>query len=86
MAELTLNNPKETLTINYGEETFEIPLASSLTVKETKKLSETKDSMEFYAKYIPMEVLDEMTMGDFKQIDEAWTAESERVLGFKLGE
>ncbi len=74
MAEITLGNAKEkkTLTVNIGKRSYSVPLAGSLTFAETKKLRDNEDGLSFFENYIPREILENLTVDDFRALTEAW--------------
>ena len=52
--EITLKKPKiETLKVNIGDASVEIPLGSALTVDEYKQIGTFEGTIKFYSKYIP---------------------------------
>ena len=78
---ITINNTNdiEVVEVAIGKKTYKIPLAKYLPYKAIKKLRNDNDIdavMEILSKYIPMEVLDELTMDSIKQILEAWSEAS----------
>lgn len=78
---IKINDSKDIEVIEIGikEGTYQIPLAKYLPYKAIKKLRNSNDIdaiMEILSKYIPMEVLDELTMDSIKQIIEAWSEAS----------
>lgn len=73
MAEITLGNAKkEPLKVNIGKETYEIPLAGSLTFAQAMELRDNEDGRPFFEKYIPKDVLDNLTIDDFRALTDAW--------------
>lgn len=76
----------EILTIEYKGKAYDIPLANAMKRKDLKKLKD-EDSVEaMFAKYIPQNVLDDMSPDEYRQLAEAWTGESQRASGTDLGE
>lgn len=78
---LKINDSKDIEVIEIGikDGTYQIPLAKYLPYKAIKKLRNDNDIdavMEILSKYIPEEVLDELTMDSIKQILEAWSEAS----------
>lgn len=73
MAEFTLK-PKEesTIRINIGEDSYQVPLAMSLTLKEAEEASSFDGSVAFFKKYIPEEVADALTVQNWYDIMMAW--------------
>ena len=92
MPNLDLNKRREerakdnNLGVIIGDKTYLIPLGNALKVKELKKLKNEDDFMKFFEEYLPKEVLDTLTVDDFKAIAEAWSAETEKASGVKSGE
>ena len=88
MAELTLK-PKEAdvLKLSIGEESFYIPLATSLTFEEAEELKTRDGIVGFLRKYIRAEVADALTIGNWTEIMTTWTeASREAAGGLSLGE
>lgn len=87
--ELNLNTDKEVLVVKIFDKEYQIPLASSLKVKEVKSLlglAKLKDDeklngfIEFFKAYIPEDVIDELPMSSLTELMNAWSGSS------KLGE
>ena len=78
MAEITLGQKTElkVLKVNIGKKAYSIPLAGSLTIAEMKRFQTDEDGFTFFGKYIPMEVLEGLTMDEFKALSDAWKAAS----------
>ena len=76
MAEITLKgkgDEKKVLTVKIGKDSYNIPLSGSLSIKEMRELSKgTEDGFDFFAKYIPGEVLDNISMDEFTTLVDAW--------------
>lgn len=88
MREITLGGKKESkaLKVNIGKETYSIPLAGSLTIAEMKKFKDDEDGFTFFGKYIPAEVLESLTMDEFKALSDAWKNASSEDSNVPLGE
>jgi len=87
---IKINDSKDIEVIEIGikDGTYQIPLAKYLPYKAIKKLRDENDLdaiMEILSKYIPMEVLDELTMDSIKQILEAWSDASKDDTDDNLG-
>ena len=87
--ELNLNTDKEVLVVKIFDKEYQIPLASSLKVKEVKSLlglAKLKDDeklngfIEFFKVYIPEDVIDELPMSSLTELMNTWSGSS------KLGE
>lgn len=86
MAEFTLKRkPAKTLKVNIGEESFNIPLAGSLTPKEAATLDTAKGTQDFIKKHLSPEIAESLTIDDFNAITTAWTSASNKS-GAKPGE
>lgn len=83
-----LKDPKQidTLEVRIGDDSYMIPLGTSMTVKEIKALRSNDDVFAFFGKYIPKKVLENLTLDNLTQILKAWNDETERVSGVSLGE
>lgn len=87
MAEFTLK-PKEadTLRLNIGEESFQIPLLTSLTPAKVATLDTMEASIAFFNEYLPEDIQNSLTWGDYNDIAKAWTAASQKLAKRKPGE
>lgn len=87
MAEFTLKRRKaKTLKINIDDKSYHIPLSGSMKPKEVAKLDTVEATLEFMKKYIPGEVLDELTQDEYNDIVRAWGEASKEESGLKPGE
>jgi len=84
---ITLKKPAvQTLTVNIGDKSYDIPLGSSLSIAETKGLDTFEGTLAFYGKYIPEEVLGGLTYAEVNQITKAWAEETQKASRLSLGE
>lgn len=73
MREITLGTAKkEPLKVKIGKETYEVPVAGSLTFSQVKKLRDNDNGRSFFEEYIPAEILDNLTIDDFKVLTDTW--------------
>ena len=89
MPELTLNRKKiEVLKINIDDKTYSVPLGFSLKRKELAKLDKEPEVLKFFEKHIGEEVWNDLTIGEQKQIIDAWAkaTQEEAEGGQTLGE
>lgn len=87
MAEFTLKRRKtKTLKINIDDKSYFIPLSGSMKPKEVAKLDTVEATLEFMKKYIPEEVLDELTQDEYNDIVRAWGEASKEASGLNPGE
>ena len=83
--ELNLNTDKEELVVKIFDKEYQIPLASSLKVKEVKAimaLTKLEDDeklngfIDFFKNYIPEDVIEELPMSSLTQLMNAWSGSS----------
>ncbi len=83
------------LTLEIEGKQYNIPLANSLKIKKIRavmKITKLPDEdqiepmVEFFAEYIPQEILDEMLMDDLLEIIHMWKQACEAVSGLTVGE
>ena len=93
MKEITLEQPKEVMKVNFRDKSFTIPLAGSIPFKElaTIKDAKTKEDkfgliMKFFEKYIPEDIYSELTSNDINQIMVVWGETSQIETGVTPGE
>lgn len=85
--EITLQKPKvETLKVNIGDTSIEIPLGSALTVDEYKQVGTFEGTIKFYNKYIPKEIAKNLTFAEYNQITEAWVEATRKASNVNPGE
>lgn len=90
MAEITLKGKSDemkVLKVNIGKKTYSVPLSGSLSIKEMRAMSKgDEDGFDFFSKYIPTEVLESLTMDEFKALTDAWREASAGKTESELGE
>ena len=85
--ELTLNRKEvECLKVNIEDKSYMIPLGTSLKRKELAKLDKEEEVMKFFEKYLGKELMDDLSVGELKQIIEAWSKATQEISGLSLGE
>lgn len=81
MKEFTLKKREsDYLKLNIGEESYLIPLATSITYGEAKSIDTIDGAMVFFRKYIGDEVADSLSLYDYKDLIEAWKDASEKAV------
>lgn len=87
MQEFTLT-PKETntLRLNIGEESFQIPLAGSLTPDEAAKLDTVTGTVAFFQKHLSKKAIKVLTIDDYNEITKVWLEASKVASGKEPGE
>ncbi len=92
MKEITLEQPKEVLVVNIGEESYSIPLAGSLPFMDAVKLRKLDKEerfdfiIDFIQKYIPEQIFATLTADMVAQIFNAWSEASKESQGATPGE
>lgn len=87
MAEFTLKRHEaKTLKVNIDDKSYYIPLSGSMKPKDVAKLDTVEATLEFMKKYIPEEVIDELTQDEYNSIVNAWGEASRAASGLKQGE
>ena len=87
MQEFTLKKKEaKTLRLNIGDESFQIPLAGSLTPEEAVTLNTAEGTIAFFNKYISPEITKELTVDDYNEITEAWKNATRKASGKTPGE
>lgn len=87
MAEYTIKAKEaKTLRVNVGEDSFQLPLQGSLSIKEAMNLDTPEGTYKFLKTYIPENILDELKVEDYNQLLAVWRSESEKHSGKKMGE
>ena len=81
MKEFTLKKREsDYLKLNIGEESYLIPLATSITYGEAKSIDTIDGAMAFFRKYIGDEVADSLSLYDYKDLITAWKDASEKAV------
>lgn len=87
--------PGKFLTVEIEGKKYNIPLASSLKVKEIRKLLKLKKLSEdeqfdfmidFFSKYLGEELVDELTSEDLTELFTLWNKANEQTGGMTTGE
>lgn len=79
MAEFTLQKREaDTLKLNIGDDSFEIPLATSLTLEEASSVDTREGAIDFFKKYIREDVANTMTLRDYIELIFVWRDESKK--------
>lgn len=87
MPELTLNRKEiEVLTVNIEGKSYNIPLGTSLKRSEIAQLKTEDAVMAFFEKHLGKEVMDDLSIGELKQIATAWSDATQKSSGVTLGE
>lgn len=77
MADFVLKRSKvKTWTLDIDDQSFEIPLAPSLTPEKYAQLDTAEGTQAFFKEYIPKEIADTLTIDDFNAITNAWVSAS----------
>lgn len=76
----------DVLTVEIGKKTYSVPMAGGMKRKELKALKDEESVFNMFAKYIPEDVLDELTVDEYNQLAQAWIDANEEKNGAPLGE
>jgi len=60
------------LELNIGNETFNIPLATGMTLEEAYTMNTMDGAISFFKKYIRKEVADALTLGKWQELLVVW--------------
>lgn len=74
------------LAVEIGKKTYSVPLAGSMKRKDVLALKDDESVYAMFARYIPSEVLDDMTVDEYNQLAQAWIDANEDKNGSSLGE
>lgn len=74
------------LAVEIGKKTYSVPLAGSMKRKDILALKDEESVYAMFARYIPSEVLDDMTVDEYNQLAQAWVDANEEESGASLGE
>lgn len=88
MAEVVIKKREETevLKATIGDETYSIPLASSLPYVQLKAMRTDDKVIEFFKEYIPEEVFNALTTDELMQLVKAWNDATQAAQGATVGE
>ena len=87
MPELNLTRKEiEVLKVNIEDKSYSIPLGTSLKRSELAKLKTEDEVMKFFEKYLGKELMDDLSVGEIKQIIDAWSEATKKAGGVTLGE
>ena len=81
MQEFTLNRREEDfLKVNIGEESFNIPLATSLTLEDATSMDTMDGAIAFFKKHIRADVANSLTLYNYRDLIAAWKDASDKAL------
>lgn len=80
------NEVTNVLAVEIGGKTYNVPLARSMKRKDLLKLKTEEDIFAMFSRYIPEDVLNDMTMDEYQQLGEAWGAANNNADSASLGE
>lgn len=81
MKEFTLRKREEDfLKLNIGDQSFLIPLATSITLAEANSIDTMDGAIAFFRKYLGDEMADSLSIYDYKDIITAWKDASEKAV------
>lgn len=74
------------LTVEIGKTAYTVPLAGSMKRKDLLALKDENSVFQMFARYIPEDVLDNLTVDEYNQLAQAWSDANEEKSGSSLGE
>ena len=80
------NNVINTLSVDIGGKKYNVPLAGSMKRKEIIALKDEDTIFEMFARHIPEEVLNDLTVDEYNQLANAWAEANDDKDDAKLGE
>lgn len=88
MAEVIIKKKEqiEVLKATIEDETYSIPLASSLPYVKLKAMRTDEKVIEFFKEHIPEEVFNELTTDEVMQLVKAWNDAIQAEQGVSVGE
>lgn len=87
MAEVILKKKQiEVLKATIGDETYSIPLASSIPYMTLKKMRTDEKVIEFFKEYIPEDVFNGLLTDEIMQLVKAWNDATQEAAGASVGE
>lgn len=86
-AELKIDRKEiEVLAVNIEGKIYNVPLGTSLKRKELAKLNKDEEVLKFFENYLGKDLMDDLTIGEIKQIITAWSEATQKASGITLGE
>lgn len=76
----------KSLVVDIGGKTYSVPMAGGMKRKELAGLKTEEDVFNMFARYIPAEVLDDLTLDEYSQLMDAWVDANEKEQATGLGE
>lgn len=88
MAEVTIKKKEqiEVLKATIGDETYSIPLASSVPYVTLKNMRTDEKVIEFFKEYIPEDVFNGLLTDEIMQLVQAWNDATQEATGASVGE
>ena len=87
MAEVILKKKQiEVLKATIGDETYSIPLASSVSYLILKNMRTDEKVIEFFKEYIPEDVFNGLLTDEIMQLVKAWNDATQEATGASVGE
>lgn len=88
MAKINLDNiAVKVLAVEIAEQTYNVPLLTSLSFKEVKEIKTDTDVYSLLMRYIPEEIFENLKVDAINALIQMWWDESKKLSGSKkLGE
>ena len=79
-------NKKEVLEVDIEGKIYKVPLGTELKRKELAGMKKEENVMKFFEKHLGKDLMDDLTVGELKQIITAWSEATQKASGVSLGE
>ena len=79
-------NTVKVLEVEIEGKIYKIPLGTSLKRKELEKLSNDAEAQKFFETHLGKELWNDLTVGEQRQISQAWSEATQEDSGVKPGE
>ena len=79
-------NKKEVLEVEIEGKIYKVPLGTELKRKELAGMKKEENVMKFFEEHLGKDLMDDLTVGELKQIITAWSDATQKASGVSLGE
>ena len=79
-------NKIKVLEVEIEDKIYKIPLGTSLKRQELEKLSDEAEGQKFFEKHLGKELWNDLTVGEQRQISQAWSDATQEDCGKQPGE
>lgn len=79
-------NKREVLEVDIDGKIYTIPLGTELKRKELAGMKKEENVVKFFEEHLGKDIMDDLTVGELKQIITAWSEATTKASGVSLGE